>query len=175
MSANSRLALAVHALEWIELKARLGGGLATSDQISGSVRTNPVVIRRLLGTLRDAGIVVAHRGTPAGWALARPATAITLRDVRDALADGPLFGLHASPPSEGCPIGYSIRPSLQNVYRRAEQAADRELAAVTIAQSLDATLAASEVERPELLQNFADALSSPPTTAARAARAAADE
>lgn len=157
MSANSRLALAVHALEWIELRARLGGGLATSEGIAGSVKTNPVVIRRLLGRLRGAGLVVARRGSDAGWALARPATEISLFDVRSALDEGPLFGLHTTPPSKNCPIGYSIRPELEEVYRRAERAANEQLADITIAAALDATLAASN-SRPELLNAFAASL-----------------
>lgn len=154
MSANSRLALAVHALEWIELRVRLGGGLATSEGIAGSVRTDPVVIRRLLGHVREAGLVVARRGSDAGWALARPADEISLRDVRDALDERPLFGLHTTPPSENCQIGYSIRPELEQVCQRSERAASEELAGVSIAGALDATLAASN-SRPELLNAFA--------------------
>jgi DNA-binding IscR family transcriptional regulator len=159
VSANSRLSLAVHALEWIELRRRLGGDRATSEGIAGSLRTNPVVVRRLLGALRESRLVVAYRGSHAGWALGRPANAISVRDVRDALGDEPLFGLHTTPPSDRCPIGYSIRPNLEQLYQRAQNAADDVLASVSIAEALDQTLEASST-RPELLDAFAKSVRS---------------
>ena len=99
--------------------------------------------------------MIAHRGSNAGWELARAASEISLREVRDALDDGPLFGLHATTPSDRCPIGYRILPTIEEVYQQAERAADEQLSKISIAATLDATLATSNSSRPELLDTFA--------------------
>ena len=136
MSANSRMTIAVHALSYMVAAEKKRPDPVTSDQIASSVATNPVVIRRMLGHLRRAGIVVSRRGANAGWNLARRADAITLRDVYQAVGGRPLFGLHSSPPNPNCPIARAIKPALGRIYGGLEAQLERELARTTIAQVL---------------------------------------
>ncbi|MFF4365836.1 Rrf2 family transcriptional regulator [Streptomyces sp. NPDC001594] len=142
MSANSRMTVATHTLTWMALVCpQRPDGIVTSDQIADSVNTNPVVIRRTLGHLRDAGLVQSRRGVGAGWLLTRPPHEITLRDVYLAVEPDPLLALHAATPNQKCPIGAGIPPVLRETYDRAEEAMKRELATITIADVLRDTVA----------------------------------
>lgn len=142
MSANSRLTVAVHAVAWIGLYQRRGRGPATSDQIAGSAGTNPVVIRRLLGELRRAGLVESGRGPGSGWTLTREPAALSLLDVYDALGDEPLFGLHHGEPDPQCVIGGGIQPVLSDVYERLGGVLRAELSRITVEDVLSGILAA---------------------------------
>ncbi|HEV7708670.1 MAG TPA: Rrf2 family transcriptional regulator [Asanoa sp.] len=142
MSANSRLTIAAHALAWIGLYQRQGNEVATSEQIATSARTNPVVIRRLLGELRRAGLVESRRGLGAGWSLTRGLDSMTLLDVYGAVEPGPLFAMHRATPDQECVIGYGIQPAMQGIYDGVEQTLRRELAGVTLEDVLRDVLAA---------------------------------
>ena len=97
---NSRFAIAVHVLTFLALA---GDEPTTSEYIAGSVNTNPVVIRRILSALRQAGLVTAQPGIGGGSSLARPAAEITLADVYRATEERDLFALH--PRSLPCDAG----------------------------------------------------------------------
>jgi len=131
MSTSSRFAVAVHVLA---LLAMDGEQLITSEHIAGSVNTNPVVIRRILGTLREAGLVTAQPGTGGGASLARRPEAITLLDVFRAVEGGGLFALHPQPPNPFCVCGRHIQAVLEEVFSKAEAVMEEVLAEVTVAQ-----------------------------------------
>ena len=140
MSANSRLTIATHALAWMALNERGGAELTTSEQIAGSVKTNPVVIRRLLSEMGMAGLISSRRGANAGWRLAKTPEAISLRDIDDALGAEAAFAMHRNEPSAICPVARGIRPALAPVYARVDDAVRRELAATSLADVLQDAL-----------------------------------
>jgi Rrf2 family protein len=139
MSTNSRFAVAVHVLT---LLAQAGEDPApvTSEYIAASVNTNPVVIRRALGGLREARLVSSQGGNGGGWHLLRAPNAITLCDVYRAVEDEPPFALHHRTPNPNCPVGHNIQRALNTRFATAAQALEDELARTTIADVLQDVL-----------------------------------
>jgi Rrf2 family protein len=139
VAANSRLTIAVHALTWLALARQRGREWLTSHEVAASVNTNPVVMRRCLGTLHQAGLVEVRHGPDAGWTLARPAARITLLAVYEAVESEPLFAMHRNEPNLDCPVGRGIRPALAPVYDGVEKAVRQQLRRTSIADMLDQT------------------------------------
>lgn len=135
MSANSRMTVAIHILSYLAASERPSRPV-TSDRIARSVATNPVVIRRMLGALRQAGLVASRRGANAGWTLVKRPAAITLLDVYRAVDEGPVFGLYASPPNPHCHVARALKPALGRVYGALEEDLANRLARTTIGQML---------------------------------------
>lgn len=126
---SRRLAAAAHILSLLDFE---GGRPVCSDDIAGSVNTNPVVVRRLLAAMSRAGLIVSQPGAGGGSRLARPARAITLRDVYDAVEEGPTFTLHDAPNGR-CPVGRHVHAALQTHLDDATTAVRTALQVVTIA------------------------------------------
>jgi Rrf2 family protein len=142
MSANTRFTVALHILTWVALAARKRE-IVTSDEIAGSVNTNPVFIRRILGLLEKAHLVIVQHGTGAGWKLARAPEEISLLDVYQAIEQTSLFEMHHSQPNQDCPVGKGIQPALKRFYEDAESALKQRFAQSTVADVLRETLTPS--------------------------------
>src|ERR1700737_1929292 len=101
MAANSRLAVGLHVLTVLAFRAP---EVLHSDDIAFSVRTNPVVIRRVLSQLARAGLVKSTRGKTGGFALRLDPRKITAYDVYRALEPSGLFAQHAQRAQRGCAV-----------------------------------------------------------------------
>ena len=105
MKRSSRLSIALHAL--VHLHAQPGKAL-TSAALATCLMTNAVVVRRVLGELREGGIVDASKGPNGGWSLARPAEDINLRDVYTAMGERLLVRTESDPGDVTCAIVRSV-------------------------------------------------------------------
>jgi Rrf2 family protein len=57
----------------------------SSTEICSAEGLNPGYVQQLMGSLRDAGLVVSHRGKQGGFQLSRSARLITVADVLHAM------------------------------------------------------------------------------------------
>ena len=138
LPTNTQFALGVHVLTML---AGLPRELQTSEGMAASAGSNPVHLRRVLGRLREAGLVSSRPGPGGGWQLLHAPEATTLADVwRVMNGDDPILGLHEASPS--CPVGRRIQADLADVDRRARAAITAELETTTLAD-LTALQAAS--------------------------------
>ncbi|MBK1795258.1 Rrf2 family transcriptional regulator [Devosia sp. WQ 349] len=125
MKRSSRLSTALHALVHLHAqpdKTVSSAGLATCLQ------TNPVVVRRILGELRDADIVTASKGPTGGWSLSRPAGEITLRDIYQALGERLLVRTESDPGDCSCAIVRSVDRVMHEFLEDAETLLSARLA-----------------------------------------------
>lgn len=133
---SSRFTMAIHVFCCIDVFGPTTK--VTSELLASSIGTNPVVVRRLLGQLREAGLVTVARGS-GGCRAARPLEEITLLDVYRAVEPveaGELFRVHESPNPE-CPVGRNIEGLLEGRLDAAQQAMERVLASQTLADLHD--------------------------------------
>jgi Rrf2 family protein len=133
MIPNSRFTVGIHILTALAYNCDKP---LTSEVIATSVTTNPVVIRRVLGDLRRAGLVLSQPGNRGGWRLTREPDQITLRDAYNAVQQGPLFAPPPRAPNPQCPIGKTICIALSGFFAEAEDAMKNRLAERTLADVL---------------------------------------
>ncbi len=131
MQISSRFTLAVHILTCIDtFKDEYK---ITSEFLAGSTNVNPVIVRKILGQLKAAGIVNVARGT-GGASIARPLQEITFLDIYRAVEcidHGELFHFHENP-NPDCPVGRNIHHILDEKLEHIQKAMEAELQKITL-------------------------------------------
>jgi Rrf2 family protein len=129
MKRSSRLSIALHAL--VHLHAQPGKTL-TSAALATCLMTNPVVVRRILGELREAGIVDASKGPNGGWTLSRPVEDVTLHDIYVAMGERLLVRTESDPGDVTCAIVRSVDQVMHEFLDDAEALLAARLARVRL-------------------------------------------
>lgn len=131
MQISSRFTLAVHILVCIDVFKE--DYKVTSDFLAGSTNVNPVIVRKILGQLKAAGLVEVARGF-GGASIPRPLNKISFLDIYNAvecIGNGELFHFHENP-SADCPVGRNIHVVLDDKLARVQRAMEAELSSVTL-------------------------------------------
>lgn len=136
MHISTRFPVAVHLLLLVQLfqhKRKM-----TSDFIAASVGTNPVVIRNIMGQLRDGGLIEILAGT-GGINLLKEPKDISLFQVYNAVdpvENSQLFRLHGHPLPQ-CTVGGNISKLLSEHFNDAQKALEQSLEAVSLQQLVE--------------------------------------
>lgn len=141
MRQDARLPMIVHALLHL---ARLDVAV-TSEELAPRMNLHPVVLRRAMAGLREAGIVRAQKGHGGGWMLARALEAITLEDVYVALGITRLFAVGRRTESPKCLVERAVNNTLDEAFARSQEVFHEKLRAVTLADLRDELSAHSHV------------------------------
>lgn len=129
MAPNSRFAVAVHVMTVLAHNQRTW---VSSPALAGSVRTNPVVIRRLLIRLRRSGLIRAQTGKSGGVQLARRPESITLLDIFRAVEGGSPFVLPDKPENKACEVSCAMKSLLSTVLAETDRAMSNSLEKVRL-------------------------------------------
>ena len=136
MQISSRFTIGLHILTAIDTFQN--EYKVTSDFLAGSIRTNPVVVRRILGQLKKAGLIESSQGV-AGITIPKPLDQITFYDVYTAVEpveEGDLFRFHDSP-NPDCPVGRNIHTLLDGKLREIQDAMEEKMRQYTLADLHD--------------------------------------
>lgn len=133
MQFTSKFTIAIHIIAAIEYFK--DSEKVTSSFLAGSIGTNAVIVRNVMGDLKSAGIIDISQGK-SGIALARPLDEITMYDVYqavDCLGGEGLFHFHEKP-NTNCPVGRNIHKALDVHLRQVQAAMEAELRKTTLSE-----------------------------------------
>ncbi|WP_166942392.1 Rrf2 family transcriptional regulator [Sphingopyxis panaciterrae] len=129
MRRDSRLSGVLHVL----LHMAEQPGPSTSDTLARAMNTNPVVIRRLMAGLRDRGYVQSEKGHGGGWTIACDLSAVTLRDIYEALGRPELLAIGNRTDEPGCLVEQAVNAALGQTFDEAEMLLLRRFGEISLA------------------------------------------
>lgn len=106
---NTRFATSIHIMtilgsnpeEWF-----------TSEWLAGSININPVIVRKEISVLKEAGLVDSRKGKEGGCRLAKDLNKIKISEIYLAVKNSEILGKKNQNPNPKCEIGKEINQKL---------------------------------------------------------------
>lgn len=115
---NTRFATAIHIMT---LLAGSPHDWLTSEWMAGSININPVIVRKELSVLREAGLIISRQGKEGGSRLARNAGDITISEIYAAVKNTEVLGKKNLNPNPVCPVGKGINSHLNDLFTETDK------------------------------------------------------
>lgn len=128
---TSEFAIAVHALVFLNHKKES----KSSEEIAKNVCTHPARIRKVMGSLKKAGLVNTKEGIDGGYSFELEAYSVTLRRVCEALEVKLVSATWRSGSSDlACLIASGMADVMDEIYGDLDHLCRERLAQITIGQ-----------------------------------------
>ncbi|MBB4807902.1 Rrf2 family protein [Chryseobacterium defluvii] len=110
---NTRFATAVHIMT---LLAKSPQEWLTSEWLAGSININPVIVRKEIGILKEAGLIVSRQGKEGGSQLSKRADSISISEIYSAVKNIEVLGKKNQNPNPACSVGKEINDHLNSLF-----------------------------------------------------------
>lgn len=114
---NTRFATAIHIMT---LLAKSPQEWLTSEWIAGSINVNPVIIRKEISVLREAGLIISRQGKEGGSQLGKNAELITISEIYKAVKNTEVLGKKNQNPNPACSVGKEINTHLNTLFEETD-------------------------------------------------------
>ncbi|MFG5119779.1 Rrf2 family transcriptional regulator [Methylorubrum sp. POS3] len=130
MRSDSRLSRMLHVL----LHMARHEGPMTSEAIAAMLGTNPVVVRRTMAGLREAGYVRSDKGHGGGWAIAADLGTVSLLDIHRAVGGPRIFAIGNDRPHPDCAVEKVVNAAIEEALAEAEALLIARLGRISLAE-----------------------------------------
>lgn len=115
---NTRFATAVHIMTLLEKSPQ---EWLTSEWIAGSININPVIVRKEMSVLREAGLIISRQGKEGGSMLARNPESISISEIYAAVKNTEVLGKKNQNPNPACSVGKDINIHLNTLFEETDK------------------------------------------------------
>lgn len=129
MKRDSRLSSVLHVLLHMADQEQP----VTSEMLSRCLGTNPVVVRRTMGLLREAGLVTSVRGHAGGWRIAADLASINLQQLHQALGEPAIFAFGHRHETPQCLVEQAVNAAMDQAFAEAEALLLERFASISLA------------------------------------------